>query len=203
MRYSSLAAILAAVLLSSCSGDSPQTIPRADTTEVDTSDVGAAPADTASNVSPADSLEWTTQTIGVDRSVPEPAIVRDFRAGRHQEYDRFVIEFQNEVIPGYDVSYLNDQPIECGSGEEISVEGSAVLEIRLEPARGHNEQGQSTVDHSERRFDLPLMHEAEVSCDFEAMFTVLVGLQTQLPYRVSELRNPARLVIDVRHAQAQ
>ena len=200
MKYYATVLITAALLLSACTQDAPRSTDSADTVVVDTPAADTAqPVDTTS----VDTLEWTTEPKDVDRSIPQIAVVDELRTGRHQGYDRFVVEFQNDVIPGYQVSYLNEDPFECGSGEPVNMAGDAVLEIRLEPARGHNEQGQSTVDHAERQFDLPILQEAEVSCDFEGMFTALLGLQERVQFRVSELQEPARLVVDLKHASSQ
>lgn len=199
MKYAACWIILGTIFISACAENAQRAPDSLDTAAGGPASVDSAVLDAAS--APADALEWTAEQVSVDRSVHEPAVVDEFRTGRHQSYERFVIEFQNDVTPGYDVGYITEPPIECGSGRAIELQGNAVLEVRLEPARGHDEQGQPTVDHGERRFELPLLRESEVSCDFEAMFTVLLGLEQRMPFHVSELRDPARLVVDVRHAE--
>jgi hypothetical protein len=39
-----------------------------------------------------------------------------------------------------------------------------------------------------------------LTCDFEAVLTLAVGAPDRLPFRVSRLEGPPRLVIDLRHA---
>ncbi len=103
-------------------------------------------------------------------------------------------------VPGYHVRYIDEQVVECGSGHSVDVVGNANLEIRLQPARGHDEQGRSTVDHDERSYDMPVLREAEITCDFEANFTIVLGLEQRQPFRVTEFESPPRLVVDIRNA---
>jgi hypothetical protein len=41
--------------------------------------------------------------------------------------------------------------------------------------------------------------EIELSCDFEGEVSWVLGLSARKPYRVHELSDPARLVIDIQH----
>lgn len=147
----------------------------------------------------APSEGWTRGTIAVAGAPRGVAVLGDIRAAAHDEFDRLVIEFVADILPGYNVSYLEEQPMECGSGEAISLEGEVVLEIRMEPARGYTDEGRSTLNHSPRKLGLPAAREAKVSCDFEAVFTAVIGLTRRSGLRVLTLENPTRLVIDVQH----
>lgn len=143
--------------------------------------------------------EWSTVSVRVSRSVTAVPVVADLRAGEHDRYNRFVVELQGDEVPAYAVQYLNERPIECGSGQDVELPGLATLELHLEPARGHTEQGTATVDHSERSYYFEALQEAEVSCDFEGVFTVVLGVSVRHPFRAFELANPARLVVDILH----
>jgi hypothetical protein len=144
--------------------------------------------------------EWTPNAVRGAHETSEIAVVEALRAARHDDYDRFVVAFRSGVVPGYAVRYLDEQPYACGSGRTMDVPGEAVLELRFEPAGGHTETGAATVDHSERTFGFGALREAEVSCDFEGVFTVVLGTTTRLPFRVLELSEPARVVVDLRRS---
>jgi hypothetical protein len=56
-----------------------------------------------------------------------------------------------------------------------------------------------TVAERERKPALPVLQELELTCDFEADVTWVLGVRTPNKYRVMELQGPTRLVVDVQH----
>jgi hypothetical protein len=49
------------------------------------------------------------------------------------------------------------------------------------------------------RSETSRLYELELTCDFEAVVTWVLGLESPNRYQVRELSNPPRLVVDVRH----
>ncbi len=70
----------------------------------------------------------------------------------------------------------------------------------MSPARAHTEDGRSTVTERERMPNLTVLSELELTCDFEAVLTWVLGVESPNRYRVHELTGPPRLVVDVRHS---
>ncbi|HEX2187497.1 MAG TPA: hypothetical protein VHG51_01305, partial [Longimicrobiaceae bacterium] len=172
-------------------------VPRTDTLRLasDTA-TAAAPAPP-----PAAALagEWTAGVAQVRRSSMRPATLRAVRTGRHAGFDRVVFEFEGGAVPGYHLEYV-DRPVrKCGSGDATEVAGQGWLKVRITPANAHTEQGRPTVADRERRLSLGVLRELELTCDFEADVTWVLGVASPNRYRVQELSNPARLVVDVRH----
>jgi hypothetical protein len=133
-----------------------------------------------------------------DASVQAAGVLRDVRTARHDGYDRVVFEFSEE-LPNYHLEYV-DRPVrKCGSGDPTAVAGEAWLEVRLVPAHAHDERGTPTIDDRERELQLGVLRELELTCDFEAHVTWVLGLARPNRFRVLELRSPLRLVVDVRH----
>lgn len=119
------------------------------------------------------------------------------RTARHDGFDRIVLEFRGDILPGYELEYV-DRPVrECGSGRAVELEGNGWLEIRLQPAKAHDDSGRATVASRDRRVDLPNLVRLRSTCDFEVHVVWVAALQSPEPYRVLELRDPTRLVIDV------
>ena len=58
-----------------------------------------------------------------------------------------------------------------------------------------------TVQDRNRRPNLTNLRQLVLTCDFEAQVAWVLGLGSPNPYRVMELENPARLVVDVRHGR--
>jgi hypothetical protein len=131
----------------------------------------------------------------------EVATALALRAGSHPGFDRVVLELDR--FAAYHVSWLDGPPIGCGSGEVVDLPGSAFLEVRLEPAKAHDEQGALTLQTRELRPALPAIGSLALTCDFEAVLTLAAGAPARLPFRVTRLEGPPRLVIDVRHATSE
>ena len=143
-----------------------------------------------------ESFSGTTEATEKLRADAPVAVLREVRAAGQPGFDRVVFEFAESAVPGYRIGY-EDRPVQCGSGEPVEVAGEAWLQVQLLPAQAHTEAGEPTVQQRERHLDLPVLKELESTCDFEADVTWVMGLAARRPYRVQELANPARLVVDV------
>lgn len=125
------------------------------------------------------------------------ATLTNVRTSTRSDHDRIVFEFDKNVLPGYRIEYV-DRPVrQCGSGRAVEVRGDARLQISFTPAKAHTEAGRPTVKDRERKLNHRVLREAEIICDFEAEVSWVVGVTSPNRYRVKELKNPARIVIDV------
>lgn len=159
---------------------------------------GAAVA-TAQSSTARPALGPPTQTRPVHVEHP-PAqqlpLVTGVRTGRHATFDRFVIDLRGG-IPGYDVRYVR-RVVQDGSGSTVKLRGEAFLAVRLLDAAAHTEAGAPTVRRGARP-GLPALREWRLASDFEGQVLFGLGLTERAGFRVLELRNPNRLVIDVAH----
>ena len=125
------------------------------------------------------------------------ATLVSLRAAEHAGYDRVVWELSGPQ-PGVHAEYV-DRPVrQCGSGEPVPLAGDAWLEVRLEPARAHPEEGRPTIADRRRAAGLPIVEEMVMTCDFEAVVTWVLGVSSPEPYRVTRLADPPRVVVDIR-----
>jgi hypothetical protein len=146
-----------------------------------------------------ESFEGTAGIVSKPKPNAPVATLRAVRTARHETFDRVVFEFEGATAPGYHVEYI-DRPVRtCGSGEVVPLAGDGWLEIRLQPAAAHDEAGNATVEARAFGPDLPVLSELRLTCDFEADVTWVLGLRSPNRYRVLELSNPVRLVVDVKH----
>ena len=129
---------------------------------------------------------------GVDVPPPQTA------AGPGQVYDRIVFEFSGDSVPGYHIEYSRVPVRRCGSGDPVSVAGTARLVVRFEPARAHDDQGNPLPRERDLMLGLQSVREAKLVCDFEGQVEWVLGIATAAPYRVTELTGPARLLLDVK-----
>jgi hypothetical protein len=156
----------------------------------------ARPA-TQPGVDPATQQQWTAGVRDQVRTVPRPVTLRDVRVGVNQGFDRVVLEFLGSNVPGYRVEYV-DRPVhQCGSGDPTPVAGDAWLAITLRGTQAHTDQGQATVQQRERRLQMPIVKELEFTCDFEGVVELVLGVSRPNRYRITELQNPTRLIIDI------
>jgi hypothetical protein len=173
-------------VVSSCSG-SEQRAGFGDT-------AAAVAEDTADN----EPFEGSTDRVQSD---PGRAIATqtDVRVARHDGFERIVFEFRDS-LPGYVIEYASDQPMQCGSGDPVSVEGSAVLRVRFTPGVAHEMIGENarvTVTRREWKPGLAVVREMKLTCDFEAELEWVLGLSEKAPFRVITLLDPARVVLDL------
>lgn len=165
----------------------PPTPAGADTTPV------ATPTPTPA---PGPQEAWTAGLTDRVRTVPRPVVLNDVRVAVNDGFDRMVLEFAGPSVPGYRVEYAGEAS-QCGSGEPVRVAGEAQLVITLRGTQAHTERGQATVQPRRRRLEMPILREYEFSCDFEGVVQVVLGASARNRYRVLELQNPARLVVDL------
>jgi len=157
---------------------------------------------TSPSAAPSVSLtggEWTAGIVDQKAPGARVALLRAVRAARHEGLDRVVFEFEGAGLPGYHLEYI-DRPVRrCGSGDVAELLGDAWLQIAFEPAAAHTEAGKALLEAREQRPALPIVREVELTCDFEAQVSVVLGVASPNRFRVLELASPTRLVVDVRH----
>lgn len=165
---------------------------------IDPSQERPGPEPTAEAADTAASPGWTIGITRQEHPVDSVATVTAVRFARHPGFERLVIEFAGAALPGYAIEYVDEPVRQCGSGEAVRLRGDAVLQIRLEPARAHDEQGAATLSPRRWTPSFPVILEALLTCDFEAHVEVNLGVATPSSYRTMELSSPTRLVVDIR-----
>lgn len=141
---------------------------------------------------------WTAGIVDLEPAAGGIATLRSVRAARHDEFDRVVWELSGPA-PGVHVEYV-DRPVrQCGSGDPVPLPGDAWLEVRLEPAVAHTEEGRPTMVERRAEPGLPLVLEIVQTCDFEAVVAWAVAVRSPERFRVSALTDPTRVVVDLRH----
>jgi len=143
--------------------------------------------------------EWTAGRTEAAHEPTGVATLLEMRTARNEGFDRVVFVFQGERLPSYTVEYV-DRPIrDCGSGHVVEVDGDGWLSVHFTPARAHTDQGQATVTERNQRHQLPVIRHIRSTCDFEAHLEWVIGTGSPNRYRVLELSEPARVVVDILH----
>jgi len=185
--------LAATVVLGACGGTGHKNLATgASTSWTSSSTTGAG--------SPTSTLPaGATAAVSVPPSAATSHLVA-VRIARQPGFDRLVFEFEG-ALPGYSVAYTG-RPIMGTSGKEISVEGGAVLQVRMAHASGVDLTGatlRQTYAGPDRIRPAGTAGVAEAVRveDFEAVLTWVVGVRSQTPFRVTPLTSPSRLVVDV------
>lgn len=129
------------------------------------------------------------------------ALLRAVRVGRGDGFERIVFEFSGPTRPGYRIRWV-DGPIQAdGSGAVVEVAGAAHLEVLLEPASGVDPTDGTLAYPGPDRVAVAgrtdLLTDLLRTGDFEAVLTWVAGARSQVPFRVLNLQDPTRLVVDV------
>lgn len=175
--------VLMAGLLAACGDEEP--------TEPASTAITAAPTPTETGAS-TDDVSEESEKFGQ---------LTDVRVGEHAGFDRVVFEFADDV-PGYTVKYVELPVSADGSGEPVDLpDAETAVQVVFTPASGFDIEaggktykGPSTVTNDKTAEITGVVS----SGDFESVLSWAVGLRHEVPFEVTKLEGPARLVIDFR-----
>ena len=123
----------------------------------------------------------------------------DVRTGRHDGYDRVVMELAGDGDVGWRVAYTDD-PRYQGTGDPVHVAGEATLQIHLDGFGYPSQDGLPSYD-GPTRIDGSgeSLVELVVGHLYEGRQGAFAGTVEPLPFRVFTLHDPERVVVDVAH----
>jgi hypothetical protein len=130
--------------------------------------------------------------------VGSPKLV-GLRAGRHAGYDRVVFQLGGPIPSYYSVRYVPVVHLD-GSGDPLRLRGAAFLEVVIR-APTHDQDYRPVLSPSRLRPDFPALREVNAPGSFEGQTTAGIGLTQRVGFRVLELTDPTRIVIDLAHPQ--
>lgn len=130
----------------------------------------------------------------------EPVTVTDIEIGRHDTYDRVVLEVAGGGNAGWVAEYV-DEATEAGTGDVVGLEGDAVLQVALRNMALPGDSGvERFADQRVEGFDV--VREVYLDTVFEGVTQVFLGVDSRTPFRVFALDDPSRVVVDVVHPSA-
>ena len=158
---------------------------------------GKEPVDEKQNLS--DDFAGTAGVTDKKKKVTGAPLLTAVRTAKHENFDRLVFEFSGAELPGYHIEYIDKPVRQCGSGNVVPLSGDAWLEVRFSPANAHTDEGEPTITRREMAPGHKIVKELISTCDFEAEVEWVAGVASPNRYRVLELRNPTRLVVDIKY----
>jgi len=122
----------------------------------------------------------------------------DIRTGRHECFERVVLEFGGTgELPGYQVGYQADPILDSPRGEPVDVAGAATLVVSagawMPTMEGVGYAGPTEITPTN------VSHIAELVQleNFEGQTAWAIGVDAQRPFAVTTLTDPTRIVIDI------
>jgi len=156
-----------------------------------TTSTTAATTSTTAATTSTTAFTGSTTPVSIASTAKGTASMSAIRVAGQAGFDRVVIEFSGDGAPGIDVAY-DDHPVADGSGAPVTVEGTTTLKVRLFPATSIDYTGPGRV-----KGDTKQVTEVVRGGDFEAVLTWFIGVRAKVPFHVSVLSNPTRVVVDV------
>ncbi|MFC7405443.1 AMIN-like domain-containing (lipo)protein [Georgenia alba] len=161
-----------------------------------------SPTATAAPAAPYCGLTWGSLRENVPRY--SEATVQDVRSGRHDCFDRMVVDLRGDVR-GYDVRYVSVVRAD-GSGAAVPLRGGARLAVVVR-APAYDQSGDPTYQPADPReltnvAGYRTFRQIAWAGSFEGQTTIGLGVRARLPFRVLILDGPgtgSRLVVDVAH----
>jgi hypothetical protein len=128
------------------------------------------------------------------------AVLTAVRIAHNPGFDRLVFEFGPSTGPGiygvppYQIEVANT--FTTTSGQQVRVDGNAFIGIRFQNTDAHDQAGKVTVTSTDIKPTTPLIKEARMVEDFEAVVRWAVGLDHLVCPQVLTLAGPVRVVLD-------
>jgi hypothetical protein len=154
---------------------------------------------------------WSTDQKSADPMSTDALYL--VRAGRHDCYDRVVLDVNGSADVGYQVGYV-PQVTADGSGKPIPVEGDAALQVVVRaPAQGSDDSGHQpgrilakTGDYlytADQLADWDSLRAVRFAGSFEGQSTLAFGVREKLPFQAStqydETDHVRHVIIDIAH----
>lgn len=164
-------------------------------------------APSSASAAPYCGITWGSQPEVAGHADPGDNLVQGVRAGRHDCFDRIVVDIAE--VSGFDswsVSYVPSVH-EDGSGTAVPLRGGADLQVTL-GAVAYDDQGRPTFTPAHRREVVDVsgyrtLRQVAWLGSFEGQTGLGIGTRARLPFRVFVLEGSSagvdRLVIDVAH----
>ena len=157
----------------------------------------SAPRKSASPVAPTDWLAEGSQSDGFPTDAGH-AFPSSSRVGSHPGYERVVVQYTGGAADLTWKTTWTKDPID-EKGERIDVKGDVFLQVDIAGVREPSDVATLPPTlHPGSLAGLSTVKGVSVQYPFEGQHMVLIGLSAKGSYRIQVLKDPSRLVIDVK-----
>ena len=141
---------------------------------------------------------WTYATFSRAANYEQPIYLKSVRVAKNKGYDRLVFEFTGG-LPRYLIEYVKSGSFENTAETFTKVGGKAFLDINLQTLPYPENEHAKDAEIPKGNQHLPVFNEIKEIEWFEGVRDFGVGLNARKAFRVQELTDPYRLVIDFKN----
>jgi hypothetical protein len=190
--------VLTMLTLAACggSGSDGRAGPATTTGSTAPATTATASASTATTGAPAWSTAARTGPGGKQPPDGPSAKLAAIRAARHPGYDRVVFQFEGAQVPGYRIEYVREITLGESDDQYLALEGRALVEATFQGTASDDYRPGTQTVPDKLTPDLGQVQQIGLAEDWEGVVRLGVGLDHRAGFRVLELRDPARVVVD-------
>jgi hypothetical protein len=152
---------------------------------------------TATSGAPAWSTETRTGPGGREPPDGPSAKLAAVRAAGHPGYDRVVFQFEGATVPGYRIGYVDEITLGESDDEFLTLQGGALVQATFQGSASDDHRPGTQTVPDKLTPGLAQVRQIGLAEDWEGVVRLGVGLDHRAGFRVLELRDPVRVVVDV------
>jgi hypothetical protein len=156
----------------------------------------ATPASTATTGAAAWSTAARTGPGGTQPPDGPSAKLGAVRAARHPGYDRVVFQFEGAEIPGYRVEYVREISLGETDDQYLTLKGEALVQATFQGSASEDYRPGTQTVPDRLTPGLAQVKQIGLAEDWEGLVRLGIGLDHRGGFRVLELHDPARVVVD-------
>ncbi len=137
---------------------------------------------------------WALSRVSRAANYEDLIYLKAVRVSKNKGFDRIVFEFTGG-LPRYQIEYVRSGSFETTGETFVNVGGKAFLDVNLQTLP-YPEKGDDDTKIPAGNLKLPVFREIKEIEWFEGVRNFGIGLNAKKMFRVQELTDPYRLVID-------
>jgi hypothetical protein len=154
------------------------------------------PASTATTGAAAWSTAARTGPGGTQPPDGPSAKLGAVRAARHPGYDRVVFQFEGAEVPGYRIEYVREIALGETDDQFLTLQGGAMVQATFQGSASEDHRPGTQTVPDKLTLGLAQVKQIGLAEDWEGVVRLGIGLDHRGGFRVLELHDPARVVVD-------
>jgi hypothetical protein len=155
-----------------------------------------APASTATTGAAAWSTAARTGPGGTQPPDGPSAKLGAIRAARHPGYDRVVFQFEGAEVPGYRIEYVREITLGETDDQFLTLQGGALVQATFQGSASEDHRPGTQTVPDKLTLGLAQVKQIGLAEDWEGVVRLGIGLDHRAGFRVLELHDPPRVVVD-------
>jgi hypothetical protein len=156
----------------------------------------ATPASTATTGAAAWSTAARTGPGGRQPPDGPSAKLGALRAAGHPGYDRVVFQFEGAEVPGYRIEYVREITLGETDDQFLTLQGGALVQAIFQGSASEDHRPGTQTVPDKLTVGLGQVKQIGLAEDWEGVVRLGIGLDHRAGFRVLELHDPERVVVD-------